>query len=170
MLAKQFLGLCLAGCLGVGGLPAALAQTGRIAHFSHGGSVATLGAVVDNFGLVMDHRVEKVTRLNDSIALMEGQESRNGGPWYPSKWQEQYHEGKRIPVKQALAQLRGRYPQAKFVGFDGETKRKATYRKGASGSVWLGSPPTNGPVLLAVLATLAGVDWLLAGKPRPISA
>jgi hypothetical protein len=170
MAATSIVRLTLLAGLAAGLLQPALAQTARIAHFSHGGSGATLAAdeALDNFGLYTEERPERFTRLNDSIAQVEGQQRVNNGPWQPLKWQQQYHSAHDAEtVRQAVKQLRKQYPDAKFVGF--EPKPRGRHKKMAAIPVGPApSPPHDpGPALaVALLLALGGAGWLL-GERRP---
>lgn len=161
--------LLLLGLL-VGLFQPARAQTARIAHFSHGGSGATLVAdeALDNFGLHTEERPEKFTRLNDSIAQVEGQQRVNNGPWQPLKWQQQYHSAHDAETAaQAVEQLRKQYPDAKFVGF--EPKPGGKHKKSAIVPVGPATSPPHdpGPALaVALILALSGAGWLL-GERRP---
>ena len=146
------------------------AQTARIAHFSHGGSGATLAAdeALDNFGLHTEERPEKFTRLNDSIAQVDGQQRVNNGPWQPLKWQQQYHSAHDAETAaQAVKQLRKQYPDAKFVGF--EPKPGDKHKKSAMVPVGPATRPPHYPgtaLTVALILALGSVGWLL-GERRP---
>ena len=171
MLTKQLITICLVGLLGGGaGLPAG-AQTGRIAHFSHSGGAATLAAAesgADNFGLWEEYRYTKVTWVNDSMVLAEGQRRWPGQPWKPAKIQQMV-DLPASPAK-AMAQLRKQFPEATFVGFEnmGTDKSKPRRKKAVSVSVGVPHLPGGGlPVFLVLILT--GMGWLLANKPRAIT-
>jgi len=162
-------------------LPAA-GQTGRIAHYSHGGSAATLvtSGAGDNFGLP-SRREEYVTDslvcLNDSMAMSYGRYRsapwRAGdaelkkASWQPYTNQVQYFSGRYEPQKwqEAVKALQQQNPQARQVGFDKQLKKlgrkKSTSQNQAfpkrpfQYSLWRG---------LAGVAGLGAVGWLLGRK------
>lgn len=181
MLAKYFIGLCLAGCLGGGALPAAQAQTGRITHYSHGGSAATLAAIeeaADNFGgPYYLFRADSVRYLSDRKLVQYGK-------WNTARRKETT-DTLQLPKKMSAAEAARylRFSNAvewadescmRLVGFDSTSKghsgqrvRPTKIKRKAAATYWLPSLPPNGPGLaLLTLAGLAGAGWLLAG-PRP---
>ena len=156
---------------------AALAQTGRIAHFSHGGSLATLAAAekaADNFGNPPPYF------LADSVRYLSETRVVQYGKWYWVNRKEKT-DTLRLPQKMLAAEA-ARYVQHSYdvrwvygrpkvlVGFDSTTKVPAAQpskSKRKATANWLLPVPPAGPGLaLLVLAGLAGAGWLLVG-PRP---
>jgi len=162
-------------------LPAA-GQTGRIAHFSHGGSTATLAAAAaaDNFGLPTrreEEATDSLVCLNDSMVASYGRY--RAVPWRASDaelkkaaWQPynnsiQYYSGPYHPQRwqEALQDLRRQYPQAKLIGFDKQLKKQGR-KKSASQSQALPKRPFQYSFWrgLAAVAGLGAVGWLLGRK------
>ena len=167
-----FSSLCFASLLG----SPALAQTGRIAHLSHGGGTATLVTAerADNFGIPpTEYKYERVTRLNDSMMLVEGQQRGYGSqrPWQPVQWQQQFHwAGQPERSQQMLGYLRKQYAEAQLVGFD--TTATSPLRRKKSGTTLITQPPGSTRLpgsswALLALAALAGAGWRLSAKVRP---
>jgi len=165
--------LCCAAFLGSSALLTA-AQTGRIAHLSHGGSAATLAAAAaagDNFGLWEEYKYAKITRLNDSLVLVEGQRRWPGGAWQPLKVQ-QYHDCARHSAspKEIMTKLRKQFPEAVFVGFEAANSRKAKRKRRKAALTGATAPQSPAPgrwLALAVVAGLGTMGWLLPGKAQP---
>ena len=190
MLIKQLLFCTL---LAVVAVPV-LAQTGRIAHFSHGGSLATLaqeGAAADNFGTPTAYfEVDSVRYLSEDAVMGYGR-------WRWTGRKETTYT-LRLPKKMSAA-LAARYVRKndlewhwsssavakrgmKLLGFDstrlarpeglpgqpaGEGQRR---RRKASLSVLLVQPPAGSGLAALLLLGLAGAGWRLAGQPRPLTA
>ena len=163
-------------------LPAA-AQTGRIAHFSHGGSVATLPAGVagDNFGLPSrkeEYATDSLVYLNDSMAVSYGRyrsvpwrastAELNKAAWQPYNNPIQYYSGQyeRQKWQEALQALQQQHPQAKQIGFDKQLKTRSR-RKSSSRSQVFPRRPFQYSFWreAAGVAGLGVVGWLL-GKKR----
>jgi len=179
---KKYLLPCLAAALGAA-LPAA-AQTGRIAHFSHGGSAATLAAAeaADNFGLPTsrdEYVTDSLVYLNDSMATRYGRyrSVRWGAsdaelqkkPWQLSNNPVHYFSGRYEPQKwQAAVQaLQQEQPKAKLLGFDKQLKAKGRkQKKSASQSQVLPKRPFQYSFWRGVagVAGLGAVGWLLGRK------
>jgi len=173
MCTNRLITLCCAAFLGSSALPA-LAQTGRIAHFSHGGSAATLAvtsAAGDNFGLWEEYKYAKITWLNDSLVLVEGQRRWPGGAWQPLRVQ-QYHDCARHSAspKETMTRLREQFPEAVFVGFEAANSRKAKRKRRKAALTGATAPQSPAPgrwLALAVVAGLGTMGWLLPGKAQP---
>jgi hypothetical protein len=178
---KKYLLPCLAVALGAARLAAA--QTGRIAHFSHGGSLATLEASVaaDNFGLPTtrdEYVTDSLVYLNDSIATRYGRHrsARWGAsdaelqkkPWQSYNEPIQYYLGRYEPQKwqEAVQSLQQREkPQAKLIGFDKQLK-KLGRKKSTSQSQVFPKRPFQYSFWRGVagVAGLGAVGWLLGRK------
>lgn len=174
MLTKQVVALGLVGLL-LGSVPAP-AQTGRIAHFSHGGSAATLAraeAGADNFGLWQEYKYTKVTRLNDSLVLVEGQKRWPGEEWEPLK---QHYGGSwnrhHASLQEIIMRIREQFPGAVLVGF-GTKGAKKTPRQRQSGVIFPLLPPSVPPqpsgvwLALIVIVGLGMAGLLLHEKALP---
>lgn len=172
---------------GAGLLQPALAQTARIAHLSHGGSLATLDATADNFGIPPSHFVA------DSIEILPDSTAREYGKWTgyrPSAEKTtivQFAYPQRSPANRKLAQeyiaVQQKYrPQVKVIKRDTVTaasksvpdaptlKKQKTRRKKAVFLPPAVSPPQRPGVALAVagILVLTGAGGLLGErKPRP---
>lgn len=185
--------LLVAGCLGLASLTAQ-GQTARIAHFSHGGSVATLAELeaADNFGLPPTRFIaDTIVATSDTTAVAYGRTSRWGDDQKAVRNTRTINYGK-YAYQQAAAtgpQSRGmavrllqqRYPKATLVGFDTLAKpaalplnkQKKRKRKAQEGAVFLLTPPAEPPQHLGVwlaLATIIGLGaagLLLHDKPLP---
>ena len=163
-------------------LPAA-AQTGRIAHFSHGGSVATLAmnAAGDNFGIPHsrgEHAVDSLVCLNDSLAMsygryrsvpwQAGEAELKKATWQPYTNQIQYYSGRYEPKKwqEAVQDLQQRNKQARLVGFDKQLKMRGR-KKPTSRSAAFPKRPFQYSFWreMAGVAGLGLVGWLL-GRQR----
>ena len=160
-----------------------LAQTGRIAHLSHGGSAATLAAAeksADNFGQLMPYfEIDSILYVSDSTVLKYG------------KWRYCSDcKGRKNPLVGVLNPKRNAATAARYfkqsyyhktpklVGFDslaspvnqGQRKPKSGSSEQPAGrtqtfpkrpfqySYWRG---------LAGVVALGAVGWLL-GKKRPV--
>ena len=179
MLARQIIGGCLISAI-LGVLPA-VAQTGRIAHFSHGGSTATLvaeQAAADNFGEPMPYFVP------DSVRFLSGKMALSYGKWH---WggNGSTTDTLRFPEKyspqQAATYTRQLYTRAKLIGFDsvGSSRKaapmverpvKAKHKKRAARTN-TALPASSAGLSLGALVILgvASVGWLLGGKKQPAS-
>jgi hypothetical protein len=182
---KQLLGRLTATAIALSALPAA-AQTGRIAHLSHGGSPATLAAAVaaDNFGIPTtrsEHAADSLVCLNDSMAMSYGryrsvpyhasEAELQKASWRPSSYQMQYYSGRYEPQKwqEAVQYLQQRNKEARLVGFDKQLKtRGRKQRKSASQSQSFPKRPFQYSLWRAAVgvAGLGAVSWLL-GRKRP---
>ena len=172
------------------GLPAT-AQTGRIAHFSHGGSLAALATaeVADNLGIPYREPVVKadtVIATSDTTAVVHGTATdsdnirrRTTRPIYYG-WPYYQRIDTTGPQSKAAAVrlLQQRYPDAKLIGFDTlakppaapavEVKKRKVKRKQKAAGAFF-APPAHPGVWLAVatMLGLAGAGFLLGDKPRP---
>jgi hypothetical protein len=162
----------------------AAAQTGRIAHFSHGGSAATLAADVaaDNFGLpdkLEQYVTDSLVYLNDSMATRYGRyrSVRWGAsnaelqkkPWQSYNELIQYYLGRYESQKwqEAVQALQQREkPKAKLIGFDKQLKMKGRRQKSASQSQVFSRRPFQYSFWRGVagVAGLGAVGWLLGRK------
>ncbi len=168
-----------------------LAQTARIAHFSHSGSVSTLGsnAKADNFGIPYPHFVEDSLRLtSDTTALAYGQ-------WrvYANSDDKKYKEKTRVvgfgrgyskkDRRELVRYYQQYHPNVKLIGFDStaapatvppmpvKLKSKNKRRKAAGNVMIPAVPPHSTDVWwgTALLLGLAGAGWLL-GERRLVEA
>ena len=188
MLVRKTIGYCLASLLCA--LPAA-AQTGRIAHFSHSGSGATLAAAEakDNFGVPpTEYQSVKISPLSDTTVLVEGQERFVGAQqWRSFKANFQiatrskqaselrYYrssEGYTVDIW-SLDVLQQLYPGAELLGF-GKAKPPVPLRRTSKPAPKKTSGRTqvfpSGPFQhsywrnFAGVAALGVVGWLLSKK------
>jgi len=173
--------LSCAAFLGSSTLLTAAAQTGRIAHRSHGGSPATLAAA-DNFGLPEDRSeliIDSLVCLNDSMAMSYGRyrSVRWGAgdaelrkkPWQSYNNSVQYFSGRYELQKwqEAVQALQQEQPKARLLGFDKQLKtRGRKQRKSASQSQVLPTRPFQYSFWrgAAGVAGLGAVGWLLGRK------
>ena len=173
--------------LGAGvALPAA-AQTARIAHLSHGGSLAALDAAADNFGLPSQPSFQA-----DSVRLVSDTAAVEYGRWYGYRvCKEQANEKTHLvrlaasattnsqrPTKQELIKEYQNYrPHVKLIGFDSAAKpavlapvlkkQKVKRKKSTFFAAAPALPPHPGVALaVALVLGLAGAGWLL-GERRP---
>ena len=157
----------------------AVAQTARIAHFSHSGSAATLAEAADNFGLP-----SHPTFLADSIKLISDTVAVEYGRWNGYRVTKEEAKEKthlvRLATPATKQQLLKEYqlyrPHVKLIGFDSTAKpvesapvlkkQKLKRKKSAAFVVPL-SPPSHPGVALAIAAilVLAGAGWLLGERP-----
>lgn len=150
-------------------------QTGRIAHFSHGGSAATLAAAagkMDNFGepvRMFESRVDSVVYQTDSTAtIYSHQRARYNAAdknWHPVAAYDFYYKYPNLSWAEVVAKLQSEYPQAKFVGFDKKKpvlKPKLPHKKGHTKTAAL-PPPRSFWQGLAAVAGCVLVGWLLGG-------
>ncbi len=179
MLTRKIIGGCLIGGL-LSWLPAT-AQTGRIAHFSHGGSAATLAAkqaAADNFGEPMPYFVpDSVRYLSGKMALSYGKWhwGGNGSTTDTLKFPEKYSP------QQAAKYTRQLYTRAKLIGFDSVDNSHKTApavekpvkskhkKKAASTNTALPSHSAGFSLGALVILGLAGVGWVFGGKNQPAS-
>lgn len=108
------------------------AQTGRIAHFSHGGSTETLAigiAAADNFGYPVRFVLQEVRRISDSTAVRRGYVEQVDKHLVNDTIQFLTHDKRAVPrddgwflpscgTIQSLESMRKEYPMAVFIGFD----------------------------------------------------
>lgn len=181
---KKYLLPCLALAAALAVARPAAAQTGRIAHLSHGGSPATLGASVaaDNFGLPTtrdEYVTDSLVYLNDSIATRYGRHRavRWGAsdaelqkkPWQSYSEPMQYYLGRYESQKwqEAVQALQQREkPKAKLIGFEKPLKMKGRRQKSASQSQVFPKRPFQYSFWRGVagVAGLGAVGWLLGRK------
>lgn len=177
MLTKILIGSCLVGSLL--GAQTIAAQTGRIAHFSHGGSTAAL-AVADNFGLPenrSEYNMDSLVYLNDSMAISYGRyravsfrasdAELKKAPWSLSTRQLQYYSGQYQPQRwqEAVQALQQQQPRVKQVGFDKQLKIRGR-KKSSSRSQAFPLRPFQYSFWrsAAGVAGLGAVGWLLGRK------
>lgn len=181
---KNHLLLCLAVAAALGAARPAAAQTGRIAHYSHGGSPATLAAAVaaDNFGLPPDRRegiADSMVYLNDSVATCYSRyrsvswrasdAELKKAPWQSYNNPVQYFSGRYEPQKwrEAVQALQQQHPKAKLLGFDKQLTTKGhKQKKSASQSQAFPQRPFQYSFWRGVagVAGLGAVGWLLGRK------
>lgn len=176
--------LLLVGCvLGSTASPAA-GQTGRIAHFSHGGSAVGLGgeaAAADNFGIIpmplrVEWKADTVSYLSDSVAIHSGLSRtyyRSGEPqtdWHRRPVEIPYAGNKKLlaaPNREwaTLDSLHKWYPKAVFIGFN--KPKKAGPKKPSGQMHAFPKRPFQYSYWreLAGAAGLGVVGWLLGRKP-----
>lgn len=169
---KKYLLPCFAIALGVA-QPAA-AQTGRIAHFSHSGSAATLGARAqadDNFGEPHVYFI-----ASDSIRYLSPRTALGYGHW---SWERRIGNTDTMWLPTTMSRsAAARYwhqlfVKAKLIGFDSAASPARQPQPSKRSALGPGLPtgraggPGTGLALLA-LAALAGAGWLLASKPTPL--
>ncbi len=162
---KQVLvSLLVAAALGAA-WPAA-AQTGRIAHFSHGGSAATLWAraqAADNFGEPQVYFI-----ASDSIRYLSPRTALGYGHW---SWERRIGNTDTMWLPAAMSRpAAARYwhqlfGKARLIGFDSAAGPPQRSKRSALGPELPTGPGTG--LALLVLAALAGAGWLLAGKSAP---
>jgi len=179
---KKYLLPCLAAAAALGAARPAAAQTGRVAHLSHGGSPATLEASVaaDNFGIPTsrsEHVTDSLVYLNDSTAMRYGrvrmvrwqasEEELKKAKWQPNNGQLQYYSGTYQPQRweEAVQDLRRQYPQAELVRFDKQAKKQGR-KKSTSQSQAFPKRPFQYSFWRGVagVAGLGAVGWLLGRK------
>jgi len=161
-------------------LPAA-AQTGRIAHFSHGGSPTTLAAGAgDNFGLPTSRSefiVDSLVYLNDSLAMSYGRyrsvsyqvsdAELKKAPWRLRIGQVQYYTGSYQPQRwqETMTQLQQQNSQTKLVGFDKQLKKRGRKKTTSQSQIFLKRPFQYSFWRGVVgVAGLGAVGWLLGRK------
>ena len=178
---KRLLGRLTAAAIALSTLPAA-AQTGRIAHLSHGGSVATLASAeaTDNFGLPpmrSEEMTDSLVCLNDSMAFsygryrsvrwQAGEEALKKAAWQPTSEQVQYYSGpyQLQRWEEAVQDLRRQYPEAKLLKFEKQSKKQGR-KKSTSQSQAFPKRPFQYSFWRGVagVAGLGAVGWLLGRK------
>ena len=172
-----FLALLLAAA------PAA-AQTARIAHLSHSGSLETLDAAADNFGLPSPtFMVDSVRLLSDTTALEYGQlfRIRRNDKWARNETRT-IRFSSRKERQQQIQTYQQQRPAIKIISYDTllksatpqlqsgapTLKKQKTKRKKSAFLPAVPAPPQHPGVALAVAAilVLTGAGWLL-GEPKP---
>lgn len=161
------------------------AQTARIAHLSHGGSLETLAAAeaLDNFGLPSPKFiVDSIRFLSDTTAL-------EYGTWRWARGSDLEKEKVRthkfssrqagdspIPAKKYVEQKARYQPALKVLAYDTlpapapVLKKQKTKRKKAALLITLpAEPPRQYGLWLgaACVLGLAGAGWLLGGRAQP---
>ena len=186
----------VAACVGNAGL-VAQAQTARIAHLSHSGSLATLAVeeAADNFGLPPTRFfADTIVATSDTTAVAHGRLSRwntkdgSRSTRTINYGKQAYQQSTAIGPQSrgtAVRLLQQRYPGAKLVGFDTlvkptpapvlpveKQKRKRKRMESALLDVGPPAPPQHPGVWLALAAIVAlgAACALLSDKPRPVSA
>ncbi|MBO2008247.1 hypothetical protein [Hymenobacter negativus] len=158
----------------------ALAQTARIAHFSHSGSMATLNVLADNFGEVAPYFVvDSIKFLSDTTTLEYGswQGHRNVPTDKTSihQFNSRLWGDNRVSAKSYIEDVRSARPQLKVVGYDTllptqkptpVLKKQKTKRKKSAFIPVTPVPPQHPGVMLAVAAilVLTGAGWLLGER------
>ena len=159
-----------------------VAQTARIAHFSHSGSVVTLDAAVDNFGGPIPtpyFKVDSIRLISDTTALGYGRWHRidNDEKTLQIRLAAQVEKKPERLTKQQLVREYQHYqPDVKLIGFDSTPvvapapllKKQKIKRKKSAFLPATPAPPRHPGVALAVALILAmgGLGWLL-GERRP---
>jgi hypothetical protein len=171
--------LFLTAGLTVGFSQFTLAQTARIAHLSHSGSLERLDAAVDNFGDIrIPFVVDSIRLTSDSTTLEYG------------KWRDDNPErirSTRLVFKATTKDKREmvqyyheHHPKVKLIGFDTTDvpakmvlpvrRKHADKRKKSDSPINVSAAPPQHPgVLLAVvlIVGLGSLGWLLGEWPRP---
>ena len=160
----------------------AAAQTARIVHLSHGGSLATLDAAADNFGVVGPYFVaDSVRLLTDTTALEYGKWAGYRAKAGQKTRTIQFASRRAV----YLQDLRYRQPPVKVVGDTSAFPHKAVKRpfikasnkprRKAAALAPLPAAPggpaaPSGLLLVAGVLLLAGAGWLLAAPDaRPLA-
>jgi hypothetical protein len=170
MLTNRLITLGFTAFLGSSALLPVLAQTGRIAHFSHGGSAATLvaeEAAADNFGDPMPYFAP------DSVRFLSGKTAVAYGRWQfayrPTVTTDTIRFPEEYSRRQAAVYTRQLYTRARLVGFDsvrgpGEARPLPPSGKHEKKSATRKSPMSSGLGLGTLVVALAAVGWLLGGN------
>ena len=168
------------------------AQTARIAHYSHSGSLETLASAVaeDNFGWYQpSFHTDSARLLSEKVVLLYGR-------WSGSALSEKQRKAKTDTLylgkpnamhspAEVAALYQKYYPQVKLIGFDGvgavdkpskssspeqkTTKRKTKQKKKAAFVMPSPAAPAQSPgiwLAATLVVGLAGAGWLL-GERRP---
>lgn len=169
-----------------------LAQTSRIAHFSHSGSTETLGAdeATDNFGGPPLSRTPlsppESAFIYDSIRLTSDSTALEYGKWRAGYHNPEQVRSRRLVFKATTKDKREmvqyyheHHPQVKLIGFDTtdipargvphvRTKRLKKQIKSAVPSSIPMVPPQHPGVLLAValIVGLGSLGWLLGEQAQ----
>lgn len=185
-------------CAWVG--PVAQGQTGRIAHFSHGGSVTALAArekVEDNFGIIPKPvpRTDSVRYISATAVVLYSHRITMS---QPALYGQQSTKSKSVVTTDTLALpepmtaanavrylrenrylLRHDAMPVKYIGFDSinepvklevPIQKPARKRKASRAGLLPTWPTGRGGAALLLLAALTCVSWFLAGKPRFLPA
>ncbi|GAA4364563.1 hypothetical protein GCM10023185_34180 [Hymenobacter saemangeumensis] len=168
----------------------AIGQTARIAHLSHGGSLATLAPELDNFGEPIPYfAVDSVRLISDSTALEYGEWR---WAWRTEQEKEKMRTHKfssrqggaaRASARSYVEQTARIHPNLKVLSYDTlpsvpapvPKKQKAKRKKAALLMPLPAEPPRPYGLWLsaAFILTLAGAGWLLSGpdqRPRTLPA
>ena len=147
----------------------ALAQTGRIAHFSHGGSAATLGAAqqaADNFGDPPTYFIaDSIRYLSPTTALGYGHWS-----WRRAGNTDTMHLPQAMSKPAAARYWQQLFVNAKLTGFDSPNPTNAPpakrFKRRPKRAAVLRQParPVASLGFGFGLALLVSAGWLLAGK------
>ena len=191
MRATWFTTLLAAGCLSNTNF-AAQAQTARIAHLSHGGSLAALAEseTTDDFGIPPTRFIaDTIVAISDTTAVVYGRISRWGNgegtrstraiDYGKHAYQQATATGPQSRGT-AVRLLQQRYPDAKLVGFDTlakpatpvmpPLKKHKTKRKRQEGAMLPPVTPPQHPGVWLALAAIIGLGaagLFLHEKPSP---
>ncbi|MDO7847995.1 hypothetical protein Q5H92_16640 [Hymenobacter sp. M29] len=163
----------------------AVAQTARIAHLSHSGSMATLEAAADNFGIPPSHfEADSIEILTDSTAREYGRWTGYHKAGKTNVVQFGYAKhGYGKSVRQYITSKQQYHPHLKVIRRDSVAakeapklttpvleKQKVKRKKSALLPTTVPAPPQHPGVALAIAAilVLAGAGWLL-GERKPTS-
>jgi hypothetical protein len=168
--------------LAIGQTYAAPAQTARIAHLSHAGSLETLAtdAAADNFGLPDPIFIaDSIKFLSDTTTLEYGKWDARGHSLrsenvrtyqFASRYQGQY----KVSVKSYITEKKMYQPGVKILAYDTipqaapVLKKQKTKRKKSTFVPAVTNPPHPGVggVVVAILL-FAGAGWLLGDEAVP---
>ena len=182
---KLFSLLLPTALLVAGAMCPATAQTARIARLSHSGSVETLAADEDNFGIAPQpyFSADSVRLISDTTALEYGNWYRVGEEQKKVKTNmvrlaaPTAKESQLITKRELINSYQGREPQVKLIGFDSTKtpsqpvlkQQKTKRKKSAFAPTTMDTPQHPGVGLaVALILGLSGAGWLLGERrPRP---